>query len=556
MRPLRTKPRAGLGGADDRLLRGYGPTIALVMLFLVMVLVAPSIAPEQVTATNATGRADAGSGPTADTPGAALGTADPSGPTSGGSNALGAPSAAAGLGSAGVSACAGSQIANDPYSPPCARWAGGNNGGATSPGVDAKTIRVTYRDAGLPDIGSLIAQFSGVHGYESTQADLQRTVKVLIDWANAHYQFYGRKLTFVPFKGQGSMLNEFLSGGQDGATADAIDAAQQQHAFVNGGTLSQPYADALVANKVIALDNAFMEQGWATRSGPYAWNAYPDCTKAAQAVAEFSVKQLIAKPAAFAGGSTKGKPRKFGMITTDSPAVKPCADLVAAAFSKAGTSLDVRSVAPDLNSIQTSAQQVASILQNDGVTTVLLLTDPATPFFYSSAAKASGWFPEWILAGQPFLDADNLAQILPAEEWAHAFGPSFSGQLLPIRATAAYSAYKEQSPDTEPSILLLPAAFNEIRLLAIGVQMAGPTLTPDSFAKGLAGFRSGLGPDGQWAFVGGSHSAPATYRIVWFDGKATSPINNRPGAYRDNGQRYALGQLPTGDPQVFPGGTP
>ena len=46
-----TNNRSRLRGADNRLLRGYAPLAGLSALFLVMVLLAPTVAPEQLVGT-------------------------------------------------------------------------------------------------------------------------------------------------------------------------------------------------------------------------------------------------------------------------------------------------------------------------------------------------------------------------------------------------------------------------------------------------------------------------------------------------------------------------
>ena len=449
---------------------------------------------------------------------------------------------------------------DDPYSPPCATWAGGDNGGDTWRGVTADSITVSLRDAGLPDLGSLIAQFSGVNDYVSSTEELIRTTQVLVEYFNEHYEFYGRRLTLDVFRGQGSMLDEFLGGGQSGAQADAIAAAQEQQAFVSLGAITQPYADALATNGVIALDNIFMSRDWAAQRAPYAWNIWPDCTKQAEIAGELVTKQLAGRAARFGGAALRETPRKFAIVAPDSITMQPCLEILQRALDAAGVSARTVTYALDLGTIQSSGQQIASTLAEDGVTTVLLMTDPATPFFLSSGAQSIRWSPEWVVLGQYGLDADYLAQILPREQWVHAFGFSYSGQYQPPRANAGYFAFKQQSPDTEPAILLLPAIYAELRMLAIGVQLAGPNLTPETFAQGLRSYRSipeqgSLGPEGTWGFPEGDFSAPQDVRIVWFDGDAISPTNDRPGAYRDNGQRYRPGQLPSGEPPISPGGS-
>ena len=187
-----------------------------------MVLLAPTVAPEQVLG------AGSASGPTGPrSPGAV----DPGAPTTGVEDAEGGGSAPTAAGIPAAAACPGFQVPEDPYSPPCARWSGGDNGGATARGVTRDEIIVAGRDAGLPDLGSIIAQFSGVNDYVSSTAELVRTAEVLIEYFNEHYQFYGRRLSLDYFRGQGNLLDEFLGGGQAGAQADGISAAQEHNAL-------------------------------------------------------------------------------------------------------------------------------------------------------------------------------------------------------------------------------------------------------------------------------------------------------------------------------------
>ena len=56
-----TNNRSRLRGADDRLLRGYAPLAGLSALFLVMVLLAPTVAPEQLVGTAPSGPVAGGS---------------------------------------------------------------------------------------------------------------------------------------------------------------------------------------------------------------------------------------------------------------------------------------------------------------------------------------------------------------------------------------------------------------------------------------------------------------------------------------------------------------
>src|SRR6202035_1885007 len=61
-----------------------------------------------------------------------------------------------------------------------------------------------------------------------TNADIQRTITALATYFDNHFQFYGRKLNFEFFNGQGSITNELLGSGQQQADADAVTAAPSE----------------------------------------------------------------------------------------------------------------------------------------------------------------------------------------------------------------------------------------------------------------------------------------------------------------------------------------
>jgi hypothetical protein len=557
-----------LRGADHRLLRGYAPLVGIVAALLLVALLVPTVQPEQNVAANGPGSNTAGvtgdaGGATGTLQGSTGGAAGTAG-TSGGSGAGGSTGNAGGVVGGhitgpppGATSCTGLQVPGDSYSPPCVQWAGGtNNFGATSAGVTADAITVTLRETDVPDVGALVAQFTGgkVQIHE-TPADVERTYHVLADYFNKHFQFYGRKIQIKVFHGQGSLTTEALGGGQDTAQADAINAAQQQHAFADISSLTQPYSEALVARKVVSLNNLYFSQQWYAQRAPYAWSFVPDGTKVVQAGADFTTKYLVGKPASYAGGSLQGKPRKIAVIAPDNPIYQQS---VSEFVNRVGRSniADVRSYPLDIGSLQTNANNLVNVLSGEGITTVLVATDPVTPFFMSAAAAQSGWTPEWVLAGVAFTDADFVGQLMNQQEWSHSFGVSYLAAQQPERASAAYRAYKEMSPGTEPAQLLVAIIYYELEMLAIGVQGAGPSLTPATLQDGFARYPGGSGEAGSWAFPRGQYTPEQDGRIVWWDPHATSQYNGQLGAYRDNGKRYPLGGYPAGAIPVFPSGAP
>jgi hypothetical protein len=543
------------------LLRGYAPLIGIVVALVLVAVLVPTVQPEQnVSSSNGSysaGTVDGGgtaqSGPTATITGtggpSAARTGAAGGSATAGGHITGAPP--------GAASCAGLQVPGDPYSPPCVQWSGGtNNKGPTSAGVTGDTITLTLRETDVPDIGALVAQFTGGKiQIKETPADVNRTYQVLADYFNKHFQFYGRKIQIKVFHGQGSLTTEALGGGQDTAQADAINAAQQQHAFADISALTQPYSEALASRKVIALNNLYFSQQWYAQRAPYAWSFVPDGTKVVQAGADFATKYLIGKPADYAGGGLQGKPRKIAVIAPDNPIYQQS---VTEFVNRVGRSniADLRSYPLDIGSLQTNANNLVNVLSGEGITTVLMATDPVTPFFMSAAAAQSGWTPEWVLAGVAFTDADFVGQLMNQQEWAHSFGVSYLAAQQPERASSAYRAYKEMSPGTEPAQLLVALIYYELEMLAIGIQGAGPNLNPQTLQEGFARYPGGSGEAGTWSFPLGQYTPEQDGRIVWWSPSATSQYNGQPGAYVDNGRRYPLGGYPAGALPVFPTGAP
>jgi hypothetical protein len=409
------------------------------------------------------------------------------------------------------------------------------------------------------DVATLVSQLTGhqVQGGASLADDI-RTYQVIADYFNAHFQFYGRKLKIVVYKGQGSPATEIFGGGQANATADAIDEAQQLHAFADVSFEAPVFAQALVGQKILAVNPIYPSIQWFAQNSPYAWGVWPDCTTVAKTVADFALKYLKGQPANYAGGSLKGQPRKVGLIYPDNPASASCGTYANQQLAAGGMAVaDSRSYPLDISTLQQSAQTVSSAFASEGITTVLDLADPVTTFFMTNYAHQQNWTPEWVESGAGFTDTDWAGQLFNQAEWSHAFGPSTIGTPTPARGTFAYGAYKSTSPSTAPAESNLSWVYEDLDLLAIAIQMAGPDLTPQTFAAGLRSYQSpGVGDDGKWAFPTGTYTAPQDARIVWWTPTATSIFNGAQGAYQDNAMRYPIGGFPSGSPPVFLKGGP
>jgi hypothetical protein len=458
--------------------------------------------------------------------------------------------AAAPPGSAGPCQDRPKQVPGDTYSPPCVAFSGGN-GGATTRGVTEDTILVSVRVTHDPGFQQALAQAAGAQLNDSPE-DLKRTAAGLADYFNTHFQLYGRKIKLVFYDGKGSSITELQGGGQEEAEADAVKVAQEIKPFaeLNGSTV--PYADALTRRQVLAFGAPYLSREWFTARRPYAWSIATDCSIITESVSTWVLARLGRRPAAWAGGDLKGKPRKYAVISPENPWYQECVDAGQRILAKQHEKTDDRITYKfEINALSDQAANIVAKLKNDGITSVVLGTDPVLPIFLTAKAKEQNYQPEWLVIGTALTDIDIVGQLYDQDQWSHAFGISYLGALQPLRASYGYNAYKAVRPD-EPATIA-DIIYYQMYMLALGIQLAGPDLTPQSFERGMFSYPGGFGPAGTWGFGPGEYTPTQDAREIWWDRNRQSTENNKQGAYVEvePGKRYKSGQWPQGEPPVF-----
>ncbi len=429
----------------------------------------------------------------------------------------------------------------DPYSPPCLQWSG-SNGGTTTRGVTKDSIIVSFRQTSDPGFQQTLASLGGAQ-FSDTPDDIARTVKGLAKYFNSHFQFYGRKIVIKTFKGQGQQTSELLGGGQQEANADAITAAQKIGAFAELNASTGPYTDALARQKVVAFGAPYMSRQWMTDRRPYAWSLATDCSVITETVSESGVKQLLGKPAEHAGGNLKGKPRKVVILAPDNPWYQQCVQAAKDYIRKAGKPVPSSiAYSLDLGTMSSQAASVISKLKADGDTTIVCGCDPVFPVYLTAKAHEQGYYPEWVVTGTALTDQDIVGQLMDQDEWSHAFGISYAGETLPQRATLGYAAYKSVNSDTPAQAVDI--IYAQMYMLALGIQLAGPDLTPQTFEKGMFSYPGGTGPYGTWGFGPGHYTPTQDARAIYWDPTKTSVYNGKQGAYVTASPRYKQGQWP------------
>jgi hypothetical protein len=567
--------RTGLG--QQLLLRGYGPLVAFMIFFAMMAALVPTV--EGGASLSADG-GEAGGDGASTSPGAG---APDSGDPQGGGDAEGSegpqvadPGAAEEAGggggerqqdddggggdeggdgggqasSAGVQPCEDRelQVPGDPYSPPCMAF-DGDNGGATHRGVTEDTILFTTRTPDEPGFQDTLANLSDAV-ISDTPQDIQRTVAGLTDYFNERFQFYGRELEPIFFEGQGSPTEELLGGGREGAQADALTVAQEYEAFAELNGQTEPYGGGLSEQGVINFGVPYLSAEWMTERRPYAWSMDSDCDIIADAIADYVVKRVIDKPAEHAGGELQGQERRVAYIAPDNPWYQGCVEKAMNMTRDAGHDAQFISYQLDLNTMSNQAANLVARLQNDGITTVQCSCDPVLPVFLTARAHEQGYQPEWVVSGVAWTTTDYVGQVFQQDQWSRAFGISFDSAAQPSQASLGYNAYK-QVRDDEPAFAVQDI-YNSMYLLATGIQMAGPNLTPDTFEQGMFDYPEREGPEGVWGFSEQDYTPRLDYREVYWDPEEVSPFNNEQGAYVDTdpGTRFRPGDAQPGDPKA------
>jgi Periplasmic binding protein len=514
--------RRRLPGAKHRLLWGYAPLVVLVVAVLAMVVIVPSRAPGQAAAGDAGTAAEVGVGQTA-----------------------------SGWGTS-VTACPDREKqADSAYAPPCFDFTG-DNGGATSRGVTADTIKVAYRNTTDPNLLKLLADFGGIE-LDETNQELLNTAQALVEYFNNNYQFYGRKLELVGYDGIGSLLSEFTGSGLDAANTDAVKVADELGAFADVTGITQPYAEALARNQVVNIGAPYMSREWYQQRRPYSWSNFPDCTAVSEASAEYSNKRLFGRPAQWAEGDLKDKDRTLAVVAPNNLEYQQCVDSFEKGIEKEGNKLTLRlDYLLDVAQLKTEASSIMAKIKESGVTSVSCACDPIMQMYLAQEATAIGYTPEWLIAGVGFIDLDLGGQIIAhqaGDQWDRAFGGSPWAASQPPQSSDAYKAYRSVRDD-EPSELV-EILYAQMLSVALGVQMAGPDLTPETFETGLFAYPPATGQTGLWDFGEGQYTPVRDIREIWFDPDAVSAFNDQKGSYVDNGIRWPQGEIPEGDPEVF-----
>ena len=453
---------------------------------------------------------------------------------------------------------------------PCVKaWEdGADNGGATSPGVTADSIKVVVRK---PPQQVTDQSRSPIRNRATSElASVEDAVRDTLPIFERTYQQWGRKLDVEVFE---------MSGNDEAAQrADAVTVAEMKpFAVIDLTDGADVFLTDITRRKILAIGGSFPNKS-AIEQAPYRWPVALDTAANAFLGAELVGNVLAGKPAKFAGDeSMQGEKRVFGTVRPEgatAPDFQPAIDELAQHGAKLAQ--DVTYERPlDTAELGTLAEQNAATwiarLKDGGVTSVLVLSEYQVIAPLTRAATAAEYFPEWILMGAGLVDVGALGRTMDQEQWAHAFG--VSGLWVPVAdITAGPSDVAFQWYWGPNAGAYSQAVFADFELLYAGIHMAGPKLTPANFKAGIFSRPpTGGAAEGRVTEAGRFYGKKAKLpyneymtggdvAIVWWDPDTVGPstavtLPDAKGVYQfvNDAKRYRSGQLPSTAPAFFDG---
>ena len=443
------------------------------------------------------------------------------------------------------------------YSPPCVQPFTGKNGGATAQGITGNEIKVVIW-VGDPSKDPVLAGQIIAAGASLDTNTIKATWQGYIDIYNKMLELYGRKISVEFFDGTGS--------GADTAAAksDAIAIAAKKPFAVLGGPAQSTsvFSDELAHRGVVCVGTCALAvpQRITTNNAGYIFTDGPSPEQAAMLTAEFIGKQAGPGKAQYAGDdATKNKSRVYGVVHYDTPDGQYHSQ-----FNTLKDGLKKYKITPkadqsfflDPAKSQENARTIITKMKSAGVTTVIYTGDPLTPAALTKEATAQDYHPEWIVGPTVLADTTFFGRTFDQEQWAHAFGVALVAGRVPQSDNPNYTLYTwfhGSPPPNNTYNVIVPT----VSVLARGLTMAGPKLTPKTFQDGLFRYppsggdpinpKQSWGKHGLWPSVDywGSDDAG----ILWWDPNATGEdevgkVGQGVYQYGNSAKRYTLGHFP------------
>jgi hypothetical protein len=591
--------------SPSRVLTRYAPLVAVLAVQAMLVFAAPS-GTTSTSAANGSNVGTSGNGLPGDNTAGVTG-GGPAGVT--GAGGVGGTTGGAGGGTSTGSVGGGGNTASGPigykstdrskctksgrqlgpltYMPACAPvWHGGNNGGATMPGVTATEIKYVYVvPQANPEVNAILAQ-------EQLAASPEQICEAIQAWnqeLNKRYEFYGRKLVSMDGPGQNAGSKNqsschfayfqsqcSLTPPDEKCYRAEADTIARMHPAVAFFTGDGAMVYRLAQDHIVTLTGNLAPESYYKSLSPYLYGITNGSVQA-QMFAEYWCKKLAGKPVQYGGAApgdvqdpdrnptTKPPVRKLGISYYLNPADHTAQEdanellklVTGGECGKPGDAFTI-SYTSDITTAQQQTNTFIAEMKKHGATDSTCFCDPIAPVFSSKGEEEQNYHPEQVGAGSGLLDYDVLAQLYDQDVWRHTFGLSNLGNSLPFDQSDAVKAWHDVgrtgAPDRTENLSL---AYHEF--IGLVLQAAGPNLTPQSIASGVLKqpALSGAPYYATWQFTPAHpHSAEVDVREIYYCPTEKSPINGQPGRYDPllGGKRFRLGSFTSSLDGVFPHG--
>src|SRR6056297_3199513 len=451
------------------------------------------------------------------------------------------------------------------FAPECYAPFEGDNGGDTTQGVTADTIKVVQYFG--PDDDPIINYLSEAVAVTDTNAQSEQTARDMLGMFEQFYEFYGRTIELEPYVSTGLANDEVT------ARADAVRIAEDFEPFVvlGGPALTNAFADELAARDVLCIGcTPGQPPDWYADRDPSVWGLAIGARQSREHGREFIAKQLVGKNAEHAGDPAfQDQPRRFGHVYIESSpeSTAIAEDFVAGIREDGAEVVEVLPYVLNPGTIQSQASQVIAKLKASGVTSVILTSDGIAPRDFTNEATAQEYFPEWILVGPALSDLTAFARTYDQQQWANAFGVTHGAARVTPEDSGYFALYRWYTGEDPPAVDTIGLLMPNFALLTAVLQETGPELTAESWRDALLagdGTTAAIsqpfltwGDTGIWDDPDYSGVDDAT--VIWWDADATGPDEIRKDgtgmyAFVDGGTRFLPGEWTTQERLFDPDG--
>ena len=469
--------------------------------------------------------------------------------------------------------CVGGRQTEDPLSPTCVPFYQGDNGGATYQGVSAKEVKIIMYHEPFGTLNT--SQGTSTPPYNTiVDTDLPPKPNEHPDVTSARgwskffgtrYAAYNRHVRiYVQF-------GSYDSGSRTSAGTQAQDAALayakvKPFAIINfsgfgNGTF---YNNYMAQHGVMIFGSVTARTAKSLGEYPgLQWGYKPPLEYSAAQYANAVCSTVANKPTMGVGPNSttvsNGIPRKYGLYFTTDPAFedltdaaklardltqKQCGIEVAVEQSYATNSYSV-----DNGTTPRSATNVALAFQQKGVTTILW------PFGYevklSGALKSLNYLPEIIVGDDNQHASTQGGSFQDQVAWAQAMTVSHVTYVPLTNQRICFQEYRtvdQQSPQSDVSAFAC-GAYNDLRQLYTGIQVAGPNLSPKSVDQGFHAIPIVESTNPQLPtcfYLASDYTCVKDSVLEWWDPTQKTEDARDNGCWRmvGNGKRFLPGKFP------------